>query len=353
MAVSLAVVATVAYKGRSLLKERQAEIHNQPLPQTTFINVELVKPQKGVLSETKPFLATIASDKSITLSTKLAGYIEKIYVDEAQKVRKGALLVKIDESEILSNIKALRATLSMQKADAQVAQETYERNEKLFAAGGLSKERLQQSRVMLEAKRAIVENTKQKIAQLEHQRSYLTIVAPFDGQVDKILLHEGDLAAAGRPILSMNNDSQKLLFSYAGKESSIAPGMRVLHRGKEIGHIKTIYATSKNGLNMAEVALKRNLAMPVGAQLNIDVVLNRASGCIVPSNALLHQEGQDLIMLYEDNAFTPLKVEVLLRNSQRSIITPCPEQSVAKASETKLALLPAYKNVHIIGHNHE
>ncbi len=46
----------------------------------------------------------MAFDKSIKVSTKMAGYIKKIYVKEGDKVKIGELLAKIDEHDINSNI---------------------------------------------------------------------------------------------------------------------------------------------------------------------------------------------------------------------------------------------------------
>jgi multidrug resistance efflux pump len=56
--------------------------------------------------------------------------------------------------------------------------------------------------------------TKEKIKQLKHQKSYLSIKAPFAGEVDAILQYEGDLALTGKPILSMSNGVKKLNFSF-------------------------------------------------------------------------------------------------------------------------------------------
>ncbi len=51
--------------------------------------------------------------KSIILSTKLAGYVQEVLVNEAQKVKKGDTLVRIDNIELLSNLEVLKVTLMM------------------------------------------------------------------------------------------------------------------------------------------------------------------------------------------------------------------------------------------------
>ena len=168
IAMVLAVVV-LGIKGKALLETRKAEVADEALPSAMVVSVPVVHGTQGRLQHTEGYLAQIVSDKSIKLSTKLAGYVEKVYVTESQKVKKGDVLVSIDAIEIRSNIDALNATLLAQKNDLALAKSIYVRNEKLYKVGGLSKEKLNISKVALQAKEAQLTNTTQKIAQLEHQ----------------------------------------------------------------------------------------------------------------------------------------------------------------------------------------
>jgi RND family efflux transporter MFP subunit len=348
--VSIIAVVALVIKGKGLLESRKTEIANEALPALGSVTVPVVKAKQGYMQNRVPFLAQIISDKSIKLSTKLAGYVEKVFVEEAQKVKKGEVLVRIDALELNSNIDALKATLNAQSNDLALAKSIYARNVKLFDIGGLAKEQLDISRVALKVKSSTMENTKQKIAQLNHQLSYLKIVAPFDGEIDAILLHEGDLAASGKAILSMSNGKKKLLFSYAPtKVSDIQKEQDVFMEDERIGYVKSIYTTSKNGLISAEITLTKNIALPTGSSVNIEVLTSEAKGCIVPSDTILHKKESTFVMTYAEGEFSPMKVKVEMEDSNRMLISPCPKSSIAQASEVKLAQLPAYDKVNIIG----
>jgi RND family efflux transporter MFP subunit len=312
------------------------------------VSVEVVKAKQGELKNSVSYLAQILSDKSIKLSTKLAGYVDKVMLEEAQEVKKGDLLVMIDAVELKSSIKALQSTLGAQINDANVAQKIYNRNKKLYKVGGLAKEKLEISKATLETKRAMIDNTRQKIDQLKHQFSYLRIVAPFDGVIDAILLHEGDLAAAGKPIIAMSNQKQKLVFSFARSEN-IKKGQIVLYKNIKIGTVKSIYPTSKNGLISAEVALDKRLSLPIGASINIEVLTKSAKGCLLPADTLLHKKDGTYVMIYSNKSFTPLKLNVKIATKDKVIVSPCPKNPVARGSEVKLSKLQAYNNVSIIG----
>ncbi len=348
--ISIIAVVVLIIKGKGLLETRKAEIANESLPSTGSVTVPVVKVKQGTMQSRVPFLAQIVSDKSIKLSTKLAGYVEKVFVEEAQKVKKGEVLVRIDAIELNSNIDALKATLNAQLNDLELAKSIYARNKKLYAIGGLAKEQLDISDVSLKSKFSIVENTKQKIAQLEHQLSYLQIVAPFDGEIDAILLHEGDLAASGKAILSMSNAKQKLLFSYAPvKASVIKKEQDVFMEDEQVGYVKSIYTTSQNGLITAEVTVTKEIALPTGSSVNIEVLTKEAKGCIVPSDTVLHKKESTFVMAYAEGKFSPTKITIEMQDANRMLITPCPKTPIAQASEVKLAQLPAYDKVTITG----
>jgi len=347
--IVLLAVVLLAMKGKNLLETRKAEVSNEALPAVASVSVVLVKHIEGSMQNKEPYLAQVAAEKSIKLSTKLAGYINEVLVEESQKVKKGEVLVLIDETELLSTVQALKATLNTQRADAKVAKSIYARNVKLYNVGGLAKEKLDISKVAQEMKASVIENTKQKLAQLAHQRAYLKIVAPFDGEIDAILLHEGDLAASGKPILSMSNGVKKLLFSYASHYADIEKDQLVFANGVTIGRVKSIYTTSQNGLIRAEVKLDASLDLPVGSSLNIEVLTKEAKGCIVPSDTVLHKKEGTFVMTYVKGKFVPLSVKVEMQEVNALLITPCPNTDIAQASEVKLAQLPVYDKVEIVG----
>ena len=346
-------VAILIFKGKGLLEDRKAQISNEPLPAVASVSVAIIKPIQGTMTNKEAYLAQITSDKTISLSTKLAGYVQIILVEESQKVKKGNLLVSIDNTELQSSIDAVNSTLIAQDNDLSLAKSIYERNVKLYEVGGLAKEKLDISKVLVESKKAIVQNSVKKIEQLKHQLSYLKIVAPFDGEIDTIFLQEGDLAASGKPILSMSSGVKNLVFSYATHNTTIKKDQRIYKDAKDIGHIKSIYTTSQNGLISAEVTLTSPLTLPVGSSINIEVLTKEAKGCIVPSDTIVHKKEGTFVMKYEQGKFSPFSVNVEMQEANHMLITPCPPTKIAQASEVRLAQLPVYNKVNILGAKNE
>jgi RND family efflux transporter MFP subunit len=351
--LSILIVAGVLYKARTLLKERQEAIANEPIPMTKIANVTLIHPQNKTLQNRESYLGELLATKEINLSTKFSAYVQKLLVRESMPVKKGDTLVKLDDTEILSNIKALHKTLQMQKSDLSVAQSSYARNKKLYKIGGISKEQLDLSYVALKAKEAQLETTKQKILQLQNQREYLIIKAPFDGTVERIFLHEGDLAVTAKPILSLSNNQQKIIFSFAKESSDIQRAMPVVYKNKTVAKISTLYNAATNGLSVAEAKLQKPLAMPLHSNINIEIITAEQKGCSVPTSTLLHDKDALYVLTYDEQNFTKMRVEVVLQDKNEVLITPCPSSPIASSSQSKLKVLLAYDKVLLQGETHE
>ena len=345
-AILLAVVAGIGIKGKGILEKRKEEIALEPTPKPNIVTISVVDATDGEIKKSKSFLATLQSDKTIKISTKIAGYIKKIYVKESDRVNKGTLLATIDEEDINSNIKLLKNTLNQQFDDLALAKQIYNRNKKLYNIGGLPKEQLDTSKVIMESKLTAIKATKEKIVQLEHQKSYLKIKAPFSGEIDNIFLYGGDLAVMGKPILSMSSGVKKLIFSYS-LDTDIKKSQKVFYRGENIGEITTIRTLAKQGLAQAEIILPNSLNIPIGTNITIDVLIKKVEGCIVPNTAILHKKDGLYLMVYRDNQFYPLKVKEKLSDTEDTVLFSCPQEPIAVGNEVELAKLSAYDKVEI------
>jgi len=111
------------------------------------------------------------------------------------------------------------------------------------------------------------------------------------------------------------------------------------------------YDDAKNALLVAEAKLHKALPFANKAFVNIEVVTAELKGCSVPLNALFHRKDGTFIMLYKENKFQAMRVEVLIQNSKDAIIKECPTDAVATASEAKLALLPSLGEVVVTQEN--
>jgi RND family efflux transporter MFP subunit len=332
--------------GIILLKKRKQAIAETPVAKVMVHAVRTVQPAEGTVSESSRFLAKLESVNTAEIASKLSGRISKVMVVESQQVSRGDLLVTIDDKELRAGLSGLEAQLAAAQTRLESARAQYGRDRALFKAGGLAREKLDLSKVNSSTARAAVVDFEQKIKGQENQLEYMQIKAPFSGTVGTIFLRPGDLAAPGRPLLSLNSPDQKLTFSFMPESDGIAVGQAVRFR-EGTGTVSNLYTEAKNGLAVAEVRPDRPVNQPRNSFVSIEVVRRVESGCTVPVRSLLHRPGKVTVMVYQKKQFREQTVTVTVRGRDSALITPCPADPVAVAAEAKLSLLPTYGRIRI------
>lgn len=160
----------------------------------TTVPVQLSKVTFITRSETITASGLVASSEEARLSFKIGGVIQKIFVTEGQKVRKGQLL----------------AALNMTEIDAQVSQAQYsvEKNERdfkrvqnMFKDTAATLEQMQNATTGYDV-------AKQNLQIAQFNRSYAQIISPIDGAVIKKMANEGELTGPGTPIFYLTSNRQ-------------------------------------------------------------------------------------------------------------------------------------------------
>lgn len=142
--------------------------------------------------EAKSFPAIIhASGKlsSLTetkLSFKTGGIVNAIFVDEAQKIKKGQVMAELKFDEIYTHLKMARLSYEKAKRD-------FIRAESLYKDSVATLEQYQDAQT---AKDVAASNVKIAEFNLEHSK----IIAPANGIVLKQLVEENEMVAQGYPV---------------------------------------------------------------------------------------------------------------------------------------------------------
>lgn len=343
--IGILIVIAIFIAAALYLKKQKEIVETLPIAQERQYSVATVEAQIKTVEEKRHFLAQLLASKSALVASKFSAEIKKIYVRENDIVKKGELLISLDDREIQANINSLNKQKKSIFLDVENVKRSLMRSEKLLDAGAISQEKYDNLNVLYQIKLANLLATKEKIKQAQAQLTYLNIKAPFSGRVGTIFVDAGNLAVPAKPIISLNSDDQKLIFSYVATSKLIKKGDSVLINGEKIGIISRKYDDAKNALLVAEVKITKALPYANKAFLNIDVVTAKLTACTLPLNAFLHRKDGIFIMLYKNEKFEEMQVDVLLESETEAIVKECPSQRVAVASEAKLALLPSLGKV--------
>lgn len=158
----------------------------------------VTSPLKMDTSVVKVYVSQIRSIRNIELRAQEKGYLQDIYVDEGQFVRKGQLLFRIMPKLYEAELQKAQAEVNETEIEVQNTQPLVEKNV-------VSKNEL----AMVQAK---YNKAKAELAMAQAHLAFTEIRAPFDGLVDRLHLKLGSLVEEGELLTSLSDNSQMWVY---------------------------------------------------------------------------------------------------------------------------------------------
>ena len=157
-------------------------------------------------------IGTVLALESITLRNELAGTVRSVALTPGAIVAPGAVLVALDVS-------VERAELAAQQAEAQLAQTTLERLERLRQHQATSQEEVDQARAQRDIAQA-------RVARIEATIAKKTIRAPFRARVGITDVHPGQFLNEGVVLTTLQGVAEAVHVDFAVSQE-VAAGIRV------------------------------------------------------------------------------------------------------------------------------
>ncbi|PNQ72590.1 efflux RND transporter periplasmic adaptor subunit [Hanstruepera neustonica] len=153
-----------------------------------------------------PFLAVsgkVQSVNSADLSTRMMGYVTQVPVNVGDTVKKGQLLVAINNADLQAKKAQVEASITEAQAAFTNAEKDYNRFQNLFSENSASQKELDDMTARFEMAKARLEAAKQMRNEVNAQFAYSNITAPFDGVVTSKMIETGDMANPGKPLITV------------------------------------------------------------------------------------------------------------------------------------------------------
>ena len=175
------------------------------------------------------YVATIKSRRSATINPQVDGNLTKILVHSGDHVTAGQLLMQIDPAKQEATLASQAATEQQKLAVYQYNQLQVERQRKLFAAGIISKDTLDQAEQAYANSKADYESSSASRQEQEHELAYYRIAAPFDGVVGDIPVHIGDYVSSTTMLTTVDESKDLEAYIYIPTEraAQVRNGLRV------------------------------------------------------------------------------------------------------------------------------
>jgi len=348
--------ACAVFGGLLLSGCSQTEKEQEPV-----VSVKVTPAQRGPISQVITSEAVVFPLEQATVAPKITSTVKKFYVQRGTRVKKGQLLVVLENADLAAAAEASKGDFEqadaaynttigaslpqqIQKAqlDAQTAQSAYDAQLKifdsrkeLFRQGAIPRRELDTAEVALTQARSQNEQAQKQLADLERlgkqqalksaegsrlsaegkyrgaaaQLSYSEIRSPIDGVVTDRPLYEGDPATANQPILTVMNLSRLIAKAHIVQAEAAAlkvgnpAELKVPGADQAIeGRITLVSPALDPGSTTIEVWAEANRpdqALKPGMTIQVSLIAKTVKDAIlVPTSALFkNTEGADYVVL--------------------------------------------------------
>lgn len=270
--------------------------------QSSTVIVEASSPEQSILYDTVLASGSIAFKNEIEIRTEITGLVKEVFFEEGDSIVEGDLLLKLDDTAYLAQVKSTTALLAANEIEKSSATEQlrelnrrFDNQNRLLKQGLIQEDSLEQLRSDLNIAKFNVEltnaNLKRNQAELIRVQDLLSktrFVAPISGLLTSVDIEEGETVIAGTTnimgsSLMTLSDTSEILAEIRVNESDIA----AIHSGQKVNvfvasHPKTPVTGKivKIGSKAKVLGQTRGLSFKVKVALDkTDVILFSGTSC--------------------------------------------------------------------------
>ncbi|MDY7092676.1 MAG: efflux RND transporter periplasmic adaptor subunit [Acidobacteriota bacterium] len=285
-------------------------------PKALRVDVHRVEAQP--LTEAVTATGEVRASERVELTASAAGRVQSIFFAEGTRVRRGEVLVKIEDSE-------LRAQLQRAEVERQLAETRERRAKRLLDEETISQETYDEASADLDSLAAEIELIQARLDKTQ-------VRAPFSGVVGLRRISEGAYVTPSDPLATLQSlDPVKIDFSvpekYAGR---VRDGQEIIFTvaGSDQEHQGTIYAlepavdSETRSLQLRARSPNPDRSLVPGAFAQVRLVLDtRPEALLVPSLSLVPELGRTTVFVVEDGVARQREVSIGARlESQVEIV---------------------------------
>jgi len=244
----------------------------------------------------------IEATNNANLSTRMMGFVNKVYVKVGDKVRKGQLLVEINNNDLQAKRAQVNASITKATAGFNSAEKDYNRFKNLFADNSASQKEMDDMTAHYEMAKANLEAANQMKNEINAQFAYVNIRAPFNGVVTNKFIEVGDMANPGAPLIAVESPKKFEVTAMVAESdiSQIKSGTKVSVLVKSMnktitGKVTEVSTSAKNtgGQYLVKIALDKTEAtilsgMFATVQFPIEKKSNAVSMILIPTSAIIN-----------------------------------------------------------------
>ncbi len=133
----------------------------------------------------------------VEIKSKASGRIDELPIEEGDYVTKGQLICRLDPTDVQAEVDQAKANLDIAEAESTTAQNTYDRQMKLFDKGLISAEARDQASLALAQAKGKMVSARVSLDQANTRLSETIVRSPIDGVILQKYVEVGQIIASG------------------------------------------------------------------------------------------------------------------------------------------------------------
>jgi membrane fusion protein, multidrug efflux system len=156
-------------------------------------------------------VGTVEADRVAGVSSRVMATVTAVKVHAGDEAAAGQVLVEIDPRTALGQEAQAQGALAQARAALALTERNYERFKALLEENAASQLELDTARMQYEQAQGAVKQAEGAVESATSVARESTVVAPFAGRVMAKLVEVGDLAAPGRPLVTLESKTGRRL----------------------------------------------------------------------------------------------------------------------------------------------
>ena len=153
------------------------------------------------------FVGLISANSQVTLQPRISGFLLSTHYDNGMPVRKGQLLIRIDPTQLQTEVSAAQAALASAEAMLIEARNNYNRAVPLAGINAISQSSLDQYAAQYASAEANLRSAQSALKNASLNLSYTMIYAPVSGIIGSSPASVGDYVGVGTKFTVLNTIS--------------------------------------------------------------------------------------------------------------------------------------------------
>jgi RND family efflux transporter MFP subunit len=161
----------------------------------------VAKAQYREVAQTYSVEGVVEAVRQSTVSAQISGRVKEVNFDIGDTVKKGQVILRIDERETEQALAGSQAQVMQAQAALTQAKANYERSVQLFEQKYISQSGLDKAKADYDMAKAQAAASQAGESQSALARGYAAVIAPFGGVVATRLVEMGEMVTVGKPLM--------------------------------------------------------------------------------------------------------------------------------------------------------